>query len=79
MFTYEKIIKKESANFGKKEKVTLLDSRRIMNMSISLSKIKINQDKLEKLIKAYDIDNILDIETLNLLLYFFPTEEEKKL
>ena len=78
MFTYEKIIKKESANFGKKEKITLLDSRRLMNMSISLSKIKISKDKLEKLIKAYDIDNILDIETLNLLLYFFPTEEEKK-
>ena len=78
IFTYEKIIKKESANFGKKEKITLLDSRRLMNMSISLSKIKISKDKLEKLIKAYDIDNILDIETLNLLLYFFPTEEEKK-
>ena len=78
MFTYEKIIKKESANFDKKEKITLLDSRRLMNMSISLSKIKISKDKLEKLIKAYDIDNILDIETLNLLLYFFPTEEEKK-
>jgi len=78
MFTYEKIIKKESANFGKKEKITLLDSRRLMNMSISLSKIKLSTDKLEKLIKAYDIDNILDIETLNLLLYFFPTEEEKK-
>ena len=78
MFTYEKIIKKQSANFGKKEKITLLDSRRLMNMSISLSKIKISKDKLEKLIKAYDIDNILDIDTLNLLLYFFPNEEEKK-
>ena len=84
IFTYEKITKKnqsqkEKEKLQKKEdKIYILDSKRLMNMSISLAKIKIDKDKLESLIEAYDIDNILDIETLKSILYFFPNDEEKK-
>ena len=83
IFTYEKIkksiSKKENENHKKKEeKLSLLDSKRLMNMSISLSKIKIDKDKLYSLILAYDSDNMLDIETLKSILYFFPSEDEKK-
>ena len=84
IFTYEKVSKKEQPKKGnekqkkKEEKITILDSKRLMNMSISLSKIKISIDKFESLIKAYDIDNILDMETLKTILSFFPNDDEKK-
>ena len=84
IFTYEKVSKKEQSKKGnekqkkKEEKITILDSKRLMNMSISLSKIKISIDKFESLIKAYDIDNILDMETLKTILSFFPNDDEKK-
>ena len=84
IFTYEKIIKKKSStkeieNHKKKEEtIYILDSKRLMNMSISLSKIKIDKDKLYSLITSYDIDNVLDIETLKSILCFFPNEDEKK-
>jgi len=84
IFTYEKVSKKEQPKKEnekqkkKEEQITILDSKRLMNMSISLSKIKISIDKFESLIKAYDIDNILDMETLKTILSFFPNEDEKK-
>ena len=84
IFTYEKVSKKEQPKKEiekqkkKEEKITILDSKRLMNMSISLSKIKISIDKFESLIKAYDIDNILDMETLKTILSFFPNDDEKK-
>ena len=84
IFTYEKITKnnqskKENEKHKKKEEtISILDSKRLMNMSISLSKIKIDKDKLYSLIITYDIDNILDLETLKSILSFFPSEEEKK-
>ena len=49
-----------------------------MNMSISLSRIKISKDKIESIIRGYDIDNILDTETLKSILSFYPNEDEKK-
>ena len=83
IFTYEKITKKtqtkiENENHKKKEeKISILDSKRLLNMSISLSKIKMTKEKLESLIRVYDIDNILDIETIKSILYFYPKEDEK--
>ena len=84
IFTYEKVSKKEQPkkenekHKKKEEQITILDSKRLMNMSISLSKIKISIDNFESLIKAYDIDNILDMETLKTILSFFPNDDEKK-
>jgi hypothetical protein len=83
-FTYEKIIKtpqskKEEEKYKKKEeKIAILDSKKLLNMSISLSKIKLSKEQLENLIKVYDKDNILDEDTIKSILYFFPKDEEQK-
>ena len=83
-FTYEKISKKtETKNENEKqrkkeEKISILDSKHLMNISICLSKIKLSKDKLESLIKVYDMNNLLDVDTIQSILCFFPKDEEQK-
>ena len=59
--------------------ITILDSKRLMNISIFLKKMKINKDKLQESIKSYDIDNKLDIDIIQTVNNIFPNNEEKRL
>ena len=82
VFTVSKVKKEEKKVekpvSKKKDVITILDGKRLMNVSISLKKMKINKDKLQQLIKAYDIDNILDLDLIQTINNIFPSDEEKR-
>ena len=76
----KKIVKKESqkgTDSSNKQK-TILDGKRLMNVSISTSKIKIPLEKIQEILLNYDMNNTIDVDTISTLLSIFPTEEEIK-
>ena len=49
-----------------------------MNVSISTSKIKIPLEKIQEILLSYDVNNIIDVDTISTLLAIFPTDDEIK-
>ena len=81
IFTVSKDKKKEKKAEKTPNKlniITILEGKRLMNIAISLKKMKIKKEKLQELIKAYDIDNILDLDIIQTINNIFPNDEEKQ-
>ena len=70
--TNNQIIKSQELN-------TILDNKRIMQISITLSKIKFSISDIAIIIESYDAKNQLDFEILTKLLLIYPKKEEQNL
>lgn len=70
--TNNQIIKSQELN-------TILDNKRIMQISITLSKIKFSISDIAIIIESYDAKNQLDFEILTKLLHIYPKKEEQNL
>lgn len=58
---------------------TILDSKRLLQISITLSKINLSISDIASIIESYDTKNQLDPEILTKLLLIYPKKEEQNL
>ena len=71
--------KDNNSNQVKTGVVKLLDDKKLMNIQISLSKVKFTQEKMKDILTTYDQDNIFDIDTIETIISLYPTDEETNL
>ena len=71
--------KNNNSNQVKTGVVKLLDDKKLMNIQISLSKVKFTQEKMKDILTTYDQDNIFDIDTIETIISLYPTDEETNL
>ena len=71
--------KDNNSNQVKTGVVKLLDDKKLMNIQISLSKVKFTQEKMKEILTTYDKDNIFDIDTIETIISLYPTDEETNL
>ena len=71
--------KNNNSNQVKTGVVKLLDDKKLMNIQISLSKVKFTQEEMKDILTTYDQDNIFDIDTIETIISLYPTDEETNL
>ena len=71
--------KDNNSNQVKTGVVKLLDDKKLMNIQISLSKVKFTQEEMKDILTTYDQDNIFDIDTIETIISLYPTDEETNL
>ena len=69
----------EVASQPKTDCIKLLDDKRLMNLSISLSKVKYSKEEIKNILTTYDQGNKFDNDILSTILSIFPNDEETTL